>query len=46
MKGIIRIVKFLEDSGILMLGKQFKMRLKNKKEDFLVCYEVRSLEVY
>ena len=40
MKDIIRIVKFLEDSGLLMLAKQFEMRIKNKKEDFLVCYEV------
>ena len=40
MEDIIRIVKSLEDSGLLLKGvsKQFKMKLKNKKEDFLVCY--------
>ena len=40
MEGLIKIVKSLEDSGLLLKGarKQFKMKLKNKKEDFLVCY--------
>ena len=40
MEGLIKIVKSLEDSGLLLKGarKQFKMMLKNKKEDFLVCY--------
>ena len=40
MEGNIRIVKSLEDDGLLLKGvsKQFKMKLKNKKEDFLVCY--------
>ena len=38
MKHIIEIVKSLEDSGLLLKGgsKQFKMKLKSKKEDFLV----------
>ena len=39
MKDIIRVVKSLEDSGLLLLlSKQFRMKLKNKNEDFLVCY--------
>ena len=43
MKDIIKIVKSLEDSGLLLKEvsetkvSQFKMNLKNKKEDFLVC---------
>ena len=40
MEGIFKIVKSLEDSSLLLkgVGKQFKMRQKYKKEDFLVCY--------
>ena len=40
MKDIIKIVKTLENSGLLFTGvsEQFKMKLDNKKEDFLVCY--------
>ena len=41
MKDIIKIIKSLEDSGLLMERvneKKMKMKLKNKKEDFLVCY--------
>ena len=39
MKDIIEIVKVLEGSGLLSKGvKQFKMKLKKEKEDFLVCY--------
>ena len=38
MEYIMKILKSLEDSGLLI--KQFKMKQKNKKEDFLVCYEV------
>ena len=42
MEDIIKIVKSLEDSGLLLKGllKQVKMKLKNKKEDFLVCYQL------
>ena len=36
MDDILKIVKSLEDSGVLV--KQFKMKPKNKEEDFLVCY--------
>ena len=37
---IMKIVKSLEESGLLMEGisKQLKMKQKNKNEDFLVCY--------
>ena len=37
---ILKIVKSLEDSGLLLKGVsvQFNMKLKNKEEDFLVCY--------
>ena len=40
MKDIIGIVKALEDSGLLLKGvsEQFKMKLKKKREDFLVSY--------
>ena len=40
MVDILKIVKSLEDSGVLLKGlvKQFKINLKNKEEDFLVCY--------
>ena len=39
MKDLTEIVKSFEDSGLLLKGvrKQFKMKLKNEKEDFLVC---------
>ena len=40
MKDIIGIAKSLEDSGLLLKGvsEQFKMKLKEKRKDFLVCY--------
>ena len=40
MEDIIKIVESLEDSGLLLKGvtEKFKMRQKNKKEDFLVRY--------
>ena len=40
MEDIIKIVKSIEDSDLLSkeLVKQFKMKLNNKKEGFLVCY--------
>ena len=37
MEDIIRIVKYLEDSGLLSV-KKFKTKLKTKNEDFLACY--------
>ena len=40
MKDKIKTVKYLEDSGLLLIGvsETFKVKLKNKKEDFFVCY--------
>ena len=40
MDDILKIVKSLEDSGVLLKGvnKRKKNKLKNKEEDFLVCY--------
>ena len=40
MDDILKIVKSLEDSGVFLkvLVKQFNLKLKNKEEDFLVCY--------
>ena len=40
MEDIIKIIKSLENSGFLLkeLLKLFKMKKKNKKEDFLVFY--------
>ena len=48
MKDIAKIVKSLEDSSFLPEGvrKQFKMKLKNKEEDFLVCFWVSWVQVY
>ena len=39
MKDIIKIVKSFEDSGLFLKGvsETIKMKLKNKKEDFLIC---------
>ena len=43
MEDIIKIVKSLEDSGLLLKGVSEKIQneAKNKKEDFLVSYMVR-----
>ena len=40
MKEILKIVKSLEDSELLLEGfsETIKMKQKNKKEDFLVGY--------
>ena len=40
MDDILKIVKSLEDSGILLkdVSETIHMKLKNKEEDFLVCY--------
>ena len=42
MEDIIKIVKYLEESGVLkkMLVKQVKTNRTNKKMDLLVCYLV------
>ena len=40
MNDIIKIVKSLENSGVILKGVSEKsnMKLKNKEEHFLVCY--------
>ena len=40
VEDILKIAKSLEESGILLKGvsETIKMKQKNKKEDFLVCY--------
>ena len=40
MDDILKIVKSLENSGVLLKGvsEKFNMKLKNKEEDFLVFY--------
>ena len=40
MKDIIKIVKSLEDTGLLIEGvsKTIQNEAKQQKEDFLVCY--------
>ena len=40
MKETIKIVTTVKDSSLLPEGvsKQFKVKLKNREEDFLVCY--------
>ena len=40
MEDIMKIVKSLEDSGLLLKGVsgKFQMKQKNKKEHFLMCY--------
>ena len=40
MNDIIKIIKSLEDSGVILKGvsETIQTKLKNKEEDFLVCY--------
>ena len=38
MNDIMKIIKSLEESGLKVLVKQFKMKQKNKKVNFLECY--------
>ena len=40
MEDLMKIVKSLEDSGLLLKGvsEKFQMKQKNKKEHFLMCY--------
>ena len=48
MKGIIRIVKSLEDSELLMKGirKIIQNEAKEKKEAFIVRYQVHQVQDY
>ena len=40
INGITKIIKYLEEHGLLIKGvsKAIKMKQKNKKEDFSECY--------
>ena len=40
MEDIMKVVKSLENSGLLLKGvsEKFQMKQKNKKEHFLMCY--------
>ena len=42
MEDVIKIIKSLEDSGLLSKGvtETVQNEVKEKKEDFLVCYYV------
>ena len=46
MKDILKIVKYFEDSGIILKGVRgtIKYVLSNKKEDFLVHCLVHSVQ--
>ena len=48
MKGIIEIVKSLEDSGLLLEAviEIIQNEAKEKKEDFLVCCLLHCVQVY
>ena len=48
MQDFLRVVKSLEDSGILLDGitETIKIEVKEKKEDFLVCYSVHLVHIY
>ena len=41
LEDIIKIIKSLEESGLLIkrVDETMKMKKKNKKEDFLECYQ-------
>ena len=48
MSDILKVVKSLEDSGVLLKGvsETIKNKAKEQKEDFLVCYLVHLVQVY
>ena len=47
MIDIMKIVKLLEESGLLIKCETIKNKVeKNKKADFLVCYYVHYVLVY
>ena len=47
-KDIIKIVKSLEDSGLLLKGvsEAIQNEAKELKKDFLVCYQVHYVQAY
>ena len=48
LNGILKVIKYLENSGVLLDGitEKVKNEVKEQKEDFLVCYLVHLVEVY
>ena len=48
MNDILKIVKSLEDSGVLLKGVSgtIKNEAKKQKSGFLLCYLVRLVQVY
>ena len=48
MNDIIKTVKSLEDSGFLLKGvtETVQNKVKEQKEDFLVCCQVQKVQVY
>ena len=47
MEDIIKIVKSIEDSGLLLKGVTETVQNEvGQKEDFLVCYWLHSVQVY
>ena len=38
MNDILKIIKSLEESGLLIKAKQLRTKQKNKNVDFSVCY--------
>ena len=47
-EGIMKIVKSLAYSGLWLTGvsETIQKKAKNKKEDFLVCYQIHYVVVY
>ena len=48
LNGILKVIKYLENSGVLLDGitEKVKNEVKEQKEDFLVCYLVHLVQVY
>ena len=45
-RGYFKIVKYLEDSGLLLKGVTVQNEVKEQNDDFLVCYQVHWVQVY
>ena len=48
MEDITKIVKSREDSALLLKGvtETVQNEVKNKQENFLICYQVHQVEFY
>ena len=48
MNDTMKIIRCLEDTGLLIKGvvKQLKMKQKNEKADFFACYQVHQVLGY